>query len=608
MDTNNRNLLAAMLICAAAIFGWQYFVANPQMQKEKAQQALLARQKGAEAHQAKPAALPESERQAAKTLARSAALKQGGARIAIDTPSLNGSLRLTGARFDDLQLRKYRETLDPKSPEIVLFSPESTSYPYYTVFGWVPAPGSNVKVPDDSTPWKVANGKILTPQTPVTLTWDDGEGLTFARTISVDAQYMFTVRDTVANHGHDAAVLYPYAYVARSNIPQDKHYMALHEGFVGILGGDLHDPNYSDLKTDKREETFHSTGGWLGITDKYWLAALVPPQNQEVDASYRVLDAAAKKDYQANYRMGAQTIAPGTSVNVTQRLFAGAKVVSILRDYQNRYGIARFDYAIDWGWFFFFTRPIFWLLDLFGHSVGNMGVAILLLTVLMRFLFFPIANTQFKSMSRMKKLQPQVERIKERFADDKVRQQQEMMDLYKREKVNPMAGCLPILIQIPVFFSLYKVLLVSIEMRQAPFFGWIHDLSAPDPTSILNLFGLLPFNPNAFLPAAVSFLSIGVWPLLMGGSQWLQTKMNPAPGDPVQAKMFSLMPLVFMFMMASFPAGLVIYWTWSNLLSMLQQYIIMRREGAEIHLFTNLKMTGLAQRLTGGKTSTEPGE
>jgi YidC/Oxa1 family membrane protein insertase len=601
---NNRNLFAAILLCAAVLFGWQYFVAGPQMTKEKAHQALLAKQKGAEA-QTKTAQLPQAAAAISKQLSRSDALKAGGTRVVIATPSVNGTLRLKGARFDDLQLRKYRETLNPKSPEIVLFSPESTTFPYFTVFGWVATPGSNIKVPDDTTPWTLAGGHVLTPQTPITLRWDNGQGLTFTRTISVDDQYMFTVSDAVTNHGGRAATLFPYAYVSRSNIPAGTHYMALHEGFVGILGGHLQDPNFTDLKPEKSEQTFHSTGGWLGITDKYWMAAIIPAQNETIDAAYRAINPDAKKDYQANYRMGPHAVAPGATIHVTQRLFAGAKVVSILRDYQYRTGVVDFDYAIDWGWFWFLTRPMFWLLDFFGHATGNFGIAILLLTIVVRFVFFPLANTQFRSMSRMKKLQPQVERLRERFADDKMRQQQEMMELYKREKVNPLSGCLPIFIQIPVFFSLYKVLLVTIEMRQAPFFGWIHDLSAPDPTSVWNLFGLLPWHTPALIP---TFLVIGIWPIFMGMTQWLQTKMNPAPADPVQARMFGLMPLIFMFMLANFPAGLVIYWTWSNLLSMIQQYVIMRREGAEIHLFTNLKLTPIARRLSGPVSDPPPGE
>ncbi|HEY1961041.1 MAG TPA: membrane protein insertase YidC, partial [Rhizomicrobium sp.] len=385
---NNRNLFLAILLCAAVIFGWQYFVAGPQMAKEKAQQALLAKQKGAEA-QVKSAELPNAAGSIARQVSRSDALEAGGPRVVIATPSLNGTLRLKGARFDDLQLRKYRESINPKSPEIVLFSPESTTFPYFTVFGWTAAPGSNIRVPDDTTPWMLAGGHVLTPQTPITLRWDNGQGLTFTRAIAVDSDYMFTVSDTVTNHGSATALLYPYAYVSRSNIPQGTHYMALHEGFVGILGGHLQDPNYTDLKADKREQSFQSTGGWLGITDKYWMAALIPPQNEHVDAAYRAIDPAAKKDYQANYRMGAHTVAPGATIHVTQRLFAGAKVVSILRNYQNHAGVIDFDYAIDWGWFSFFTRPMFWLLDTFFIWAGNMGIAILLVTIVVRLFFFP---------------------------------------------------------------------------------------------------------------------------------------------------------------------------------------------------------------------------
>jgi YidC/Oxa1 family membrane protein insertase len=605
--TDNKNLFVAILICAAVLFGWQYFVAGPQMQKEQQRQALLAKQKGHEA-QTKTAELPKAVANISAQIPRNAALQAGGPRLVIATPSVNGTLRLKGARFDDLQLRKYRETLNPKSPEIVLFSPERTAYPYYALFGWVAAPGSNLKVPDDTTPWRVAKGNVLTPQTPVTLQWDNSQGLTFTRTISVDDKYMFTVSDSVANHGRSAAVLYPYAVVSRSNIPPGTHYMALHEGFIGIAGGSLKDSNYGDLKPEAPQQTFHSTGGWLGITDKYWMAAVIPPQNEAFDGGYRAVNPAAKKDYQADYRLNPHVVAPGASTSVTQRLFAGAKVVDTLRQYESRLNIVRFDYAIDWGWFWFFTRPIFWLLDFFGRTVGNFGVAILLLTIVVRLFFFPLANTQFKSMSRMKKLQPHVERIKERFADDRMRQQQEMMELYKREKVNPLSGCLPIFIQIPVFFSLYKVLLVTIEMRQAPFFGWIRDLSAPDPTSIINLFGLLPYSVPSLVLQHAAFLSIGIWPIFMGATQWLQTKMNPAPADPVQARMFSLMPIIFTFMLATFPAGLVIYWTWSNLLSMIQQYVIMRREGAEIHLFKNLRLHDVVDRITGSKKKQAPAE
>ncbi|HEY5048204.1 MAG TPA: membrane protein insertase YidC [Rhizomicrobium sp.] len=599
---DNRNLVIAVLLAAAVLFGWNWFVAVPQRHAELAQQALLAHEE-----KQKPVAQTLPAMGDVGHLDRMAALKVGGARIAIDTPSVDGSLRLKGARFDDLRLKKYRESINPKSPEIVLLSPEGTSYPYYAVFGWVGAPGETVKVPDDSTPWKLVGGTALTPKTPVVLQWDNGQGLAFTRRIAVDARFLFTVTDAVANTGTTSVVLYPYGYVARDGVPAEKGTWILHEGFIGVADGSEHDANYDDFKDNKPPQTFQSTGGWLGFTDKYWMTAVIPPQDAGFDGSFRASQLDSAKAYQADYRLTGRTIAPGAGTSLTERIFAGAKVVTVLQDYEKKDSIEKLHYAVDWGWFWFFTQPIFYLLDIFYRYIGNFGIAILLLTVSIKLLFFPLADTSYRSMSRMKKLQPEVERIRERLADDKIRQQQEMMELYKREKVNPVSGCLPMLVQIPVFFSLYKVLYVTIEMRQAPFFGWIHDLSAPDPTSFLNLFGLLPYSIPAFVPAA---LHIGLWPILMGITQWLQMKMNPAPADPVQQRMFAFMPLIFTFMLSSMPAGLVIYWTWNNLLSVAQQYVMMRRQGVEIHLFNNVKLPESLRRLAGGGASakTHPGE
>jgi YidC/Oxa1 family membrane protein insertase len=424
------------------------------------------------------------------------------------------------------------------------------------------------------------------------LTWDNGQGLSFTRTITVDDKYMFTVTDQVANTGGAAVSLYPYAYVARDNVPKTTSSMYLHLGFVGVANGSEVDSNYDDFKeAGTPPKSFSSTGGWLGITDKYWMAAVVPPQNEPYNGEYlgTTLNSDTKA-YQANYRLGAREIAPGATATVSHRLFAGAKVVDILRDYQDRLGIVQFDKAVDWGLLSFLTRPFFWLLDNLYKLLGNFGLAILALTVIVKVIFFPLANISYRSMSKMKKVQPEMERVKKANADDPQKQQMAIMELYKREKVNPLAGCLPIALTIPVFIALYKVLYVTIEMRQAPFFGWIHDLSAPDPTSIINLFGLLPFNPHAVLPGFVAFLSIGVWPIIYGATQWVQTKMNPAPPDPMQARMFTLMPIIFTFMFAAFPAGLVIYYTWNNILSVTQQYVIMRREGVKVHLLENLKL------------------
>ena len=587
---DTRNLIIACVLSVLVWVTWQYFVARPQMEAERARQAYVHKENARAAAQPARPASPMGP----GSFSLVQALAASGPRIRVDTPTLDGTLRLSGARFDDLRLKRYRETVDPRSPEIVLFSPERTRYPYYAVFGFVGAPGANVKVPGDTTPWKPVHGGTLAPGAPVTLQWDNGQGLLFTRTIAVDDQYMFTVTDSVANRGAKGVVLYPYGYVARDGIPTTQRYWVLHEGFVGAAGGALKDAKYDDFKDDKPPQTFHSTGGWVGITDKYWMAAAIPPQNQPFDGSYRATPLNGVKAYQSDYRLDGRNVAPGATLQLTQRLFAGAKVVSTIRHYEDSLGIERFDLAIDWGWFIFLTKPIFLLLDFFYRYLGNFGVAILLLTVVIKLIFFPLADASYRSMSRMKKLQPEVERLRERFADDKLRQQQEMMELYKREKVNPLSGCLPMLIQIPVFFSLYKVLFVTIEMRQAPFFGWIHDLSAPDPTNFLNLFGLLPYSIPSFVPL---FLHIGIWPLIMGVTQWLQMKMNPAPTDPVQARMFTFMPLIFTFMLATFPAGLVIYWTWNNLLTVAQQYLMMRRQGVEVHLFSNFKAPTFLKRL-----------
>jgi YidC/Oxa1 family membrane protein insertase len=591
---NNRNLLLAIVLSAAVLFGWQYFVAAPQMKAEQAKQAELAKEKGAEA---KPASIGAKTATIQAIMPRSDALKSSGGRIVIATPTVDGSLSLKGARFDDLQLRQYHETVDPKSPEVVLLSPQNTSYPYYAVYGWVAAPGDPVKVPGDDAVWKQTGGQVLSPNHPVTLTWDNGQGLVFTRTVAVDDQYMFTISDSVANKSAKAHTLYPYAYVARDGVPEEKqHYWALHEGFVGVASSSLKDAKYDDFKdAGTPPQNFQSTGGWLGITDKYWMAAVIPPQNIAFDGNFRGTPYRDTKAYQADYRLDARNLKPGQSTQLTQRLFAGAKVVSMIQSYEKNLGIDKFDYAIDWGWYSFFTRPMFFVLDKaaaffagFGF-LGSFGLAILLLTIIIRAALFPLANAGFKQMTRMKKLQPEMERIKAKFPDDKVQQQQETMALYQREKVNPVSGCLPMLIQIPIMFSLYKVFLVTIEMYHAPFYGWIHDLSAPDPTSWINLFGLLPFDPHTVLPTYLAFLSIGIWPILLGVTQWVQTKMNPAPADPVQAQMFGYMPILFTFMFASLPSGLVIYYAWSNFLTLLQQYVMMTRHGVEIHLFNNLK-------------------
>jgi YidC/Oxa1 family membrane protein insertase len=599
---DNRNMMAALALCAALFLGWEYFIAAPHMKAEEARQAAITHEQKAGPATAAPGVPQPGGTEA--HLSRTQALSQSGARVLIDTPSVDGSFTLKGGRFDDLRLKQYRETIDPKSAEIVLLAPKGTDYPFYANFGWV---GENkaTPVPGDATPWKQIGGSVLSPDKPVVLQWDNGQGLVFTRTISVDDKFMFTVSDAVTNKSGAKVTLYPYAYVARDGAPQTamkaSWMSTLHEGFVGVLDGALNDPTYGKFEDDGTPPlTVPSTGGWAGITDKYWMAAVIPPQDQKFQGTFQAtrLNPSAKT-YQANYLLDAQTLQPGGTATVTQHLFAGAKVFDMIRAYQHGLNIELFDRAIDWGWFILITQPLFWLLDKFYHYIGNFGLAILLLTVVVKLFFFPIANAQYKSMSKMKKVQPQMEALKQRFADDPQKQQTELMELYKREKVNPLAGCLPMLLIIPVFFSLYKVMFVTIEMRHAPFFGWIKDLSAPDPTTIINLFGLLPFHvPNL---GPINFLSIGIWPILMGMTQWVQTKLNPTPADPIQARMFAFMPLIFTFMFATFPAGLVIYYTWNNLLSVTQQYVIMRRQGVPVHLTENFRIPGWAKNLFGGR-------
>ena len=604
--SDQRNLILAIALSGAVLFGWQYFFAAPQMEAERARQEYLASEAAKKAGPDAAATAPAAPGPiaASSAISRSDALVQSGARAAIDSAKVDGSISLKGARLDDLQLKTYRESVDSKSPEIVLLSPVGAEHPFFAEFGWIAAQGADAPaVPDGKTQWRLAEGKTLAPGRPVTLVWENGQGLVFTRRVTLDENYMFTVADSVENKGTDATVLYPYALVARYGAPETTQYWVLHEGFIGVANETLEEADYSDFENSAPPKVLNSTGGWLGITDKYWMAAIIPPQNEAFDGAYKSYPAGGLEGFQADYRLGPRAVAPGARVDVTHRLFAGAKVVSIVDEYYET-GIARFDLAIDWGWFFFLTKPIFLVLDFFYRQFGNFGVAILLLTVLIKLIFVPLANTSYKAMSRMKKLQPEMEKLRERHADDRTKMQQEIMELYKREKVNPLAGCLPVVIQIPVFFSLYKVLFVTIEMRHAPFFGWIDDLAAPDPTSIFNLFGLLPYEVPVFL-------LIGVWPLVMGISMWVQMKMNPAPTDPMQAKIFGFMPWIFTVMLASFPVGLVIYWTWNNLLSIAQQYVIMKRVGAPIALFDNFKIpawaTDLRRRIANGRSKGESG-
>jgi YidC/Oxa1 family membrane protein insertase len=608
MREDNRNLLLAIALSVAVLLGWNYFYGVPQAEKQR-----LAQQQAAQQHttqqsaQPAPGAQAPSPSQAGGPAApvpgttpatttvesRETALTRSP-RVSIVTPTISGSINLQGGRIDDVVLRRYREQVDPRSPNIVLFSPSGSPHPYYAEFGFVGGqPGT---VPGPGTMW-TADSTSLTPDRPVTLTYDNGQGLVFRRTISVDDQAMFTIRDAVENRGGAPVSLYPYGLISRHGKPATLGYYVLHEGLIGVLGDKgLQEWKYDAV--DKGEPVPGQntvghlwdavTGGFVGITDKYWAAAVIPDQAQAYQGSFTSRQEGAGRVYQANMLGQARTIEPGATTEVSSRLFAGAKEVSVVDQYAETLGIKNFDLLIDWGWFYFITKPLFKVLNFFYHLFGNFGVSILIVTVLLKILFFPLANKSYASMAKMKAVQPEMVAIRERFADDKMKQQQALMELYKKERINPVAGCWPVLIQIPVFFALYKVLFVTIEMRHAPFFGWIRDLAAPDPTSIFNLFGLIPYDPAA-VPVVGHFLMLGVWPIIMGITMWFQMKMNPEPADPVQKQVFAWMPIIFTFMLGSFPAGLVIYWAWNNTLSVTQQYLIMRRHGVKVELWDNLR-------------------
>lgn len=504
---------------------------------------------------------------------RASALKKGP-RVQILSPRLTGSLSLTGARIDDLVLKGYRQTLDPKSEEIILLLPNGSERPYYAEFGWL---GNGVKLPTGKTVWE-SNRLTLSPGKPVTLSWNNGEGLLFERVISLDENYMFQITQRVKNTSKNSISLAPYGLISRTGTPDILGFYILHEGLIGVLKGALQEVDYDDFE-EGGPKRFETTGGWLGITDKYWLAALIPDQQKKVNTSFVSHKRGALQAYQADYLSPAMTVNPGATIEAKNHFFAGAKEKTLLDAYMADLKIDKFDLAIDFGWFWFFTKPFFSALSYFNGVFGNYGLAILMLTVIIKLIFFPLANKSYRAMSKMKALQPKMEELKERFGEDRQRMNTELMNLYKTEKVNPAAGCFPILIQIPVFFALYKVLFVSIEMRQAPFFGWIHDLSAPDPLGIFTLFGLIPWD----VPEALVFVNIGIWPIIMGATMYLQQKLNPTPADPIQAKIFMFMPIIFTFILAPFPAGLVIYWAWNNILSIAQQWVIMKRMGVSIN-------------------------
>ncbi len=586
----DRNLILAIALSMGVLLMWDLLVAGPQ--RQQLQEAQQTAQEAAQEEGGDDISGLEGIAPSDATLTLEEALAKAPGRVSIKTPSVEGSINLLGGRIDDLELTQYHEELDPDSPNIRLLTPREAKHGHYVEQGWV-AEGN----PGDKAIWTLAEGSVLTPETPVTLSREQG-GLSFEKKISVDDQYMFTIEQTVRNATGETQSLTPYALVIQRNIPEDSaKRMILHEGPLGVIGDRLFERKYDKLRKNKSKEVNESgVGGWVGITNKYWLAAAIPPQNEEMTASLSNIGDETTPIFRAFYSLPARALAPGESLTLTSNIFGGAKDVDILQSYEappdkGGLGVHDLDKAIDWGHLFFLTRPIFYTLNFFGDLTGNFGVAILILTLIIKALLFPIANKGYESMSKMKKLQPEIEKLKSRFGDDKMKMQQEMMALYKKEKMNPLAGCVPILFQMPIFYALYKTLFVTIEMRHEPFILWIKDLSAPDPTTIFNLFGLLPYDPTA-LPVIGSFLGIGVLPLLMGVAMWFQTKLNPPPADPVQAQIFGMMPFIFVFIFAPFASGLVLYWFWNTALSILQQWVIMKKNGVKIDWGERLKLPG----------------
>ncbi|MEY8842669.1 membrane protein insertase YidC [Cribrihabitans sp. XS_ASV171] len=595
MDDQNKNLILATALSFLVILVW-FVLFPPPEQTPPAEQTVVTETEGTTAT-APTTATPGDTAQQGMIEAEA---QPEAPRVSIDTPRLSGSISLRGGRIDSLSLKDYEVSLEPGADTVELLSPVGTRSAYYALYGWAPGAGlSPESVPGPNTEWQIVEGETLTSGNPVTLSWTNDQGLTFRRTIAVDEDFMFTVTQSVENNSSASASLAPYGILARhgsgedADLPGLKNFFILHEGVVGMTDGTLSEIDYSDMRdfeidpTERAQaEVFQvQENGWIGFTDHYWMTTLIPEPGSAFRAAAKYDD--RRKIYQTETVLPTVTVEAGQSAEVTTRLFAGAKEWETIREYQ-RGGVQKFIDSIDWGWFFFLTKPIFWLLHELNRLIGNMGWAIIGLTLIIKAILFPLAFKSYVSMAKMKELQPQMEALKEKAGDDRQKMQQGMMELYKKEKVNPAAGCLPILMQIPIFFSLYKVIFVTLELRHAPWFGPFRDLSAPDPTSIFNLFGLLPWaapEPESLM----ALIFIGILPLLLGISMWLQQKLNPAPTDPTQQMIFAWMPWVFMFMLGGFASGLVVYWIANNTITFTQQYIIMRSQGYTPDVFGNIK-------------------
>ena len=561
------NLLLAIVLSLLILLGFQYFFESPKIEKEVEKKKQLKQTEDSLKNN-----LANLEDEVVGYLELDDALNKDE-RIKIDAPRLQGSISLKGLKIDDLTFKDYKETLNEDDKLVTLFKPSSTKGGYFSNFGWIKASSDeNFDLPNDQTVWST-NSKKITNKKSATFSWTNNQGIQFEQEILVDEDFMFTIKQKIINNSNKDISLIPVGKISRTDTPETLGFFILHEGPIGVVDNVLEEIDYKDLKKNIGPIEYNSKGGWFGITDKYWLATIIPDQSSNVIARYQFYTKNNKEKYQVDFKGGIVEIPSNKSITIKNLLYAGAKEIKLLDKYEKEYSIPRLDFAIDFGWYYFLTKPFLYILIFFKNISGNFGVSIILLTLLIKLIFFPLANKSYVAMQKMKELQPQLLRIKETYKNDKVKLNQEMMALYKREKVNPAAGCLPILIQIPVFFALYKILFVSLEMRHAPFYLWIQDLSVADPTSILNLFGLLPYDPN-FLP---KMINIGIWPLIMGISMWIQQKLNPQPTDPMQAKIFKFLPIFFTFILAPFPSGLVIYWTANNVLSMAQQILIKQR-------------------------------
>ena len=551
-----RNVLLAIVLSTIVLIFWGTFFAAPIVEQPSEEKQITKNE------DASSPSIDEGQKNLVNEITRDE-LMGDTKRIKVENENIKGSISLQGAIIDDIIFKNYKETLNSEN-KVIFLNPKNSPEEYFIETGWASGGNEKIKLPLGDTIWKVKGNSTLTPNNPVTIEWDNGEGLIFTKKIELDEKFLFKITQGIKNNSNKSFQFYPYAQITRGGKPEGMQIYILHEGFLGVFGEELVEEDYDDI--EKEKFTINSSKGWLGITDKYWLTAIVPEKGNEFKAEF----VAKNEKYRANYIIkNPKILNPGNSITNNINAFVAAKEVAVIDGYAEQLKIEKFDLAIDWGWFYFFTKPLFFVIDYFFKLTGNFGFAIVIITALVRLIFFPLANYSFKSMAKMKILQPEMIRLKELHKDDKVKLQQEMMALYKREKVNPISGCLPVLIQIPFFFAIYKMLYVTLEMRHQPFFGWIKDLSERDPTSIFNLFGLIPWDPP-------TFLMIGAWPILMGLSMYVQQKLNPTPPDPIQAKIFMFFPLFLTIILAPFPSGLVVYWTVNNILTIAQQWVIMR--------------------------------